>query len=68
LIDKYKNLYQRFVKIVYGDRKDEAVTRVKVDDSPQKTESDKINLEGKRKRGMLLDQPERPLKKRRKIE
>ncbi|KAG7583159.1 Histone deacetylase interacting domain [Arabidopsis suecica] len=72
LVEKYKNLYQRFVEIPYGDKEDEAgetLTRVKVDENPQETELDKINLEGKRKRGMLLpeesNQPERPLKKRR---
>ncbi|KAL9292561.1 putative transcriptional regulatory protein Sin3 [Arabidopsis thaliana] len=72
LIEKYKNLYQRFVDIAYGHGEDEAGTRVKVDDNPQDTESDKIKLEGKGKRGMLppkeSDQPERPLKKRRKTE
>lgn len=69
LVEKYKNLYQRFVEIPYGDKEDEAgetLTRVKVDENPQETE---INLEGKRKRGMLLphesNQPERPMKKRR---
>jgi len=42
------------VEIAYGDKEDEAVTRVKVDDdNPQETETNYIKLEGKRKRGML---------------
>jgi len=54
LIEKYKNLFVRLVEIAYGDKEDEAVTRVKVDDdNPQETETNYIKLEGKRKRGML---------------